>query len=319
MDGVELLADKNTKAWEFALRIQKYIKETKDSDVPLKEVSIKHFNNGEIDMHVPENMRRKEIYFIHDSTKSPQEWWIELLLLKDLLLNASAESITFVLPDLLYSRKDRKEKPHVPISARALSSSISANLKRIITMDLHADQIQSLYPANCPMDALKSFPEVVKYIERNPLCALNNLVIVSPDAGGVNRAKSFAQKLGVKNPIAFIYKRRDKPGEIAEMRLVGEVRDLNVLIIDDIIDSGGTLCEAANLLKQNGAKEVYCYGTHGIFSKGTSLLSQCFSRIMTSNTHCQENSSIEVIDMSSVFAEAIYRAQKGLSISKLFE
>ncbi len=319
MDGVELLADRNSRAWDFALRIQKYIRETKDADVPLKEVSIKHFNNGEIDMHVPENVRRKEIYFIHDSSKNPQEWWIELLLLKDLLLNASAESVSFVLPDLLYSRKDRKEKPHVPISARALSNSISTNLKRIITMDLHADQIQSLYPANCPMDTLHSFPEVIKYIEKNPLCDLNNLVIVSPDAGGVNRAKSFAQKIGIKNPIAFIYKRRDKPGEIAEMRLIGEVKDMNVLIIDDIIDSGGTLCEAANLLRQNGAREVYCYGTHGIFSKGTSLLSANFQRIMTSNTHYQENNSIEVIDMSSVFAEAIYRAQKGLSISKLFE
>jgi ribose-phosphate pyrophosphokinase len=114
MNDVELLADKNSRAWDFALKIQKYIKETKDLDVPLKEISIKHFNNGEIDMHVPENVRRKDIYFIHDSTKNPQEWWIELLLLKDLLLNASVESVTFILPDLLYSRKDRKETTLIP-------------------------------------------------------------------------------------------------------------------------------------------------------------------------------------------------------------
>jgi len=319
MKEFELLADKNSKAWDFALKIQKYIKEKKEIDVPLKELSIKHFNNGEIDLHVPENVRRKEVYFIHDSTKNPQEWLVELLLLKDLLLNASAESVTFVLPDLLYSRKDRKEKPHVPISARALAQSISPGLKRLITMDLHSDQIQGFYPAICPVDNLHSFSEVVRYIEKNPLCDLKELTIVSPDAGGVNRAKAFAQKLGIKHPIAFIYKRRDVPGEIAEMRLVGEVKDLNVLIVDDIIDSGGTLCEAANLLKQNGAKEVYCYGTHGIFSKGITPSFNIFKRIMTSNTHYFEGDGIGVIDMSSIFAEAIYRAQEGLSISKLFE
>lgn len=319
MKGVELLADKDSKAWDFALKIQKYIKEKKELDVPLKEVSIKHFNNGEIDMHVPENVRRKEVYFIHDSTKKPQDWWVELLLLRDLLLNASAESVTFVLPDLLYSRKDRKEKPHVPISARALAQSISPGLKRLITMDLHSDQIQGFYPANCPMDNLHSFSEVVRYIEKNPLCDLKELTIVSPDAGGVNRAKAFAQKLGIKHPIAFIYKRRDVPGEIAEMRLVGEVKDLNVLIVDDIIDSGGTLSEAANLLKKNGAKEIYCYGTHGIFSKGISSSFNCFKRIMTSNTHYSGENGVEVIDMSPIFAEAIYRAQEGLSISELFE
>jgi len=322
MEGVILLADPKSNCWNFAVKIKDYIKNQKGADVPLEEVSITHFNNGEIDMYVPKNVRRKEVYFIHDSAKNPRDWWTELLLLKDLLLNASAESVTFVLPDLLFSRKDKKEKPHVPISARALATSISSGLRRIITMDLHADQIQGFYPANCPVDNLHSFPEVVRYIEKHPISDSNNLIIVSPDAGGVNRARAFAQKLGIQHPIAFIYKRRDKPGEVAEMNLVGDVKNSEVLIVDDIIDSGGTLCNAAKLLRENGALKVHCYGTHGIFSKGTPVLCNSFDRVMVSNTHYRENldlSGVEIIDVSPVFAEAIYRAQNGLSISSLFE
>lgn len=319
MKEVELLADKDSNAWDFAVKIQDYIRTEKNSEVPLKEISIKHFRNNEIDMHVPENVRRKDIYFIHDSSKNPQEWWVELLLLKDLLLSASAESINIVLPDLLYSRKDRKEKPHVPISARALAQTISPGLKRIITMDLHADQIQGFYPQSCPVDNLHSFPEIVRYLEKNPISELEKLTIVSPDAGGVNRVRSFARRMGINHPISFIYKQREKAGEIKDMQLVGNVEGLNVLIVDDIIDSGGTQCEAAKLLKQHGANDLFCYGTHGIFTMGTDALESHFKKIMTSNTHYQKFSSVEVIDIAPIFAEAIYRAQKGLSISGLFE
>jgi len=315
MDRVILLADPKSNAWQFAKKVEERTK------VPLEEVSVKYFNNGEIDMHVPKNMRRKDVYFIHDATKNPQDWWVELLLLKDLLLSASAESVTLCLPNMLYSRKDRKEKPHVPISARALANSISPGSKRIITMDLHSDQIQGFYPPTCPFDNLHSFPEVVRYLTSHNPPDLENLTIVSPDGGGVNRARAFAQKLKVKNPIAFIYKRRDKPGSIEEMLLVGDVKNSDILIVDDIIDSGGTLIKAAGLLKRYGARDIYCYGTHGFFTKGTEELCDIFDRVMMSNTHCRngELEGVEIIDVSKVFAEAIYRAQKGISISELFE
>jgi ribose-phosphate pyrophosphokinase len=324
MNGVILLGDKNSKSWEFAERIQNHLKKISDYDIPLREVTINHFRNGEIDMHVPENVRKKEVYFIHDSNKDPQEWWVELLLLKDLLLSASAESVSFVLPNLLYSRKDRKEKPHVPISARALARTISSGIKRIITMDMHAAQIQGFYNEDVPIDNLYSFPEVVQYLIKNPICDLNDLVILSPDAGGVSRARSFVQRIGVRNPLAMMYKVRSTKGvgntqELEEMKLVGDVKDKHVLIVDDIIDSGGTLCEASKLVKEYGAKKVSCYGTHGIFTKGTSELASNFENIMTSNTYFNEDSNLKIIDMSSAFAEAIYRAQKGISISKLFE
>ncbi len=320
MEKVILLADRDSNSWEFAEKIQKYIEEKRDMQIPLEEVCIKHFRNCEIDMHVPGNTRQKDVYFIHDSTKNPQEWLVQLLLLKDLLLSASANTVSFVLPNILYNRKDRKDKPHVPISARALANSISPGLKRIITMDLHAPQIQGFYPANVPIDNLYSSPSLVSHLkEKDDSLKLEEIVIVSPDAGGTDRARYFAIRLGSKNPLAVIDKRRLIAGEIEEMRLIGDVNGRDTLIIDDIIDSGGTACKGGQLLKKEGAKNVSIYATHGIFTSGTQELSKIFHRIMTSNTHYQKEKNVEVIDISPVFAEAIYRAQEGLPISKLFD
>jgi ribose-phosphate pyrophosphokinase len=320
MKEVVLLADKNSEAWDFSTKIQKYIQDKKEILIPLEEVSIQHFRNNEIDMHVPKNVRKKDVYFVQDSIKDPQEWWVELLLVKDLLLSASAESISFVLPNMLYSRKDRKEKPHVPISARALARSISHGLKRIITMDLHVSQIQGFYPENIPLDNLYSFPDVVHYLKENkPIENLEELVIVSPDAGGVDRAGAFAQRLNSQYPIAIIDKRRLNTGEISKTRLVGNVYKKDILIVDDIIDSGESLCKAAEVLKKNNANRLFCYGTHGIFTMGTQNLFNHFEKVMISNTYQQETDGINVIDVSPTFAEAIYRAQEGFSISKLFK
>jgi len=322
MKKVVLLADKNSRAWDFALKIKNYIFHHWEEIIPLYELQIEHFRNGEIKMYVPENLRKKEVYFIHNSIKNPQEWLVEIILLKDLLLSASVESISFVFPDMMYSRQDRKDKPHVPISARAVANTICypSKPKRIITMDLHASQIQGMYPEDVPLDNLRSFPEIIRYLkETNLIPNLKELVVVSPDAGGVGRARAFAQKIGSKNPIAFIEKRRASPGEIAEMRLSGNVEGKNIIIVDDMIDSGGTLSKASKLLKEKGAQKMYCYGTHGLFTEGTTELCECFERVITSNTHYQQDENIDIIDVSALFAEAIYRAQKGLSISKLFE
>jgi len=328
MDDVVLLADKGSNAWEFAKKIQIYILEKKEILLPLQEVLITKFLNGEVGVHIPENMRGKDIYFIQDSTKNPQEWWVDLLLIKDLLLSSSASSLTLVLPNMLYSRQDRKDKPHVPISARALARSISSGVKRIITMDLHAGQIQGFYPETVPVDNLYSFPEVVRFLRKFHLHDLDNLVVVAPDAGAAPRTKAFlkhlerAQEESVDKQsysFAILSKERPKAGEVGSMHLIGEVEGKNIIIVDDIIDTGGTLCKAAEVLKQNGAKNMMCYGTHGIFTKGTADLCGCYNSVMASNTHHQENNSIEVIDVTPLFAEAIYRAQRGLSISKLFE
>lgn len=328
MNGVVLLADKNSRAWAFAQNIQQYLLSVKEVNVPLNDVVVSPFRNGEISVHIPENMRKKHVYYIHDSTKNPQQWWVELLLVKDLLLSSSAESVTFVLPNMLYSRQDRKDRPHVPISARALARTISPGLKRIITMDLHAGQVQGFYPEHVPVDNLYSFPEVVRYLTKHYAAELQNLVVVAPDAGAAPRTKAFLKHLEkaqkeslVKNTYSFalLSKERSKPGEVGSMQLIGEVKDKNVLIVDDIIDSGGTLCKASETLKLNGATKIMCYGTHGIFTKGTEELSLAFSVIMTSNTHAHENPNVHVVDVTPLFAEALYRAHEGLSISKLFE
>jgi ribose-phosphate pyrophosphokinase len=328
MEGAIILADKHSHAWGFAEKIQTYIHQTKEVLIPLAEVVVTHFRNGEILPEIPENVRSKDVFFIHDSSQNPQNWWVELLLIKDLLLSASAKSVTFVLPNMLYSRQDRKDKPHVPISARALAKSICSDLKRIITMDLHAGQVQGFYPENVPVDNLYSFPEVVRYLRLHHYEDLNNLAIVSPDAGAAGRTKGFlkhlekAQKDSMvkqKYSFALLSKERSVRGEIGSAQLIGDVEGKNVLIPDDIIDSGNTLCKAAEVLKSHGAKKIFCYGTHGIFTKGTQELCQCYDSVMTSNTHHQEDTKLELIDMSPLFAEAIYRAQVGLSISKLFE
>lgn len=328
MDNVVILADKNSKAWEFAKKIQTYILETKETALPLCEVVITKFRNGEIGIHIPENMRKKDVYFIHDPTIDPQDWWVQLILIKDSLLSASAESVTFVLPNMLYSRQDRKDRPHVPISARALARSISPSLRRIITMDLHAGQLQGFYPEDVPVDNLYSFPEVVRYLRKHHLLDLDNLCVVSPDAGAAGRTKAFLKNLeqakaesyiNQEYSFALLSKERSAPGEVGSMQLIGNVEGKNCLIVDDIIDSGGTLCKAASVLKKNGAKKIMCYGTHGIFTKGTEDLCNCYNHVLTSNTHHQEENGVDVVDVTPLFAEAIYRSQKGLSISKLFE
>ncbi len=328
MEEFVLLADLNSNAKGFAEKIQNYIKTKREMDVPLYELNVSKFRNGELGLHIDENLRKKQIYFIHDSTKDPQQWWVEILLLKDLVLSSSAESFTLVLPNMPYSRQDRKDRPHVPISARALADTISPGLERIITMDLHADQIQGFYPQNVPLDNLYSFPEAVRYLRKHHRDYLKNLVVVSPDAGSAKRAKKFIEALNKANEddsekeiydFAIIDKERQKAGEVSQMQLVGNVKGKNCLMPDDMFDSGGTSCGAAKTLKAEGAEKLIAYGTHGIFTKGTDELRKNFDVIMTSNTHCIERPGIEVVDVSSLFAEAIYRAHFGLSISKLFK
>ena len=320
-----LLADPKTDAFAFAEKIQGYLKERRDVEVPLLELEVSKFRNGELGMHVPENLRQKKVYFIQSPSKDPQQWWVELMLACDLIPNASAKSLSLVLPNMLYSRQDRKDQHHVPISARTVARTISHGTKRIITMDLHAGQIQGFYPNTLPVDNLYSFPELVRHLSQNYLSELESLAIVSPDAGGTKRARALLSKLErleeceTKFSFALIDKSRSGPGEIERMDLVGDVEGKNVLIVDDMYDSCGTMCSAGELIKEKGAEKLFCYATHGIFTKGTKRLKKTFDRVITSNTHYRDSNDVEVIDVSGMFAEAIYRATKGLSISKLFK
>ncbi len=323
MKNIVLLTDKNSLAWDFSKKIQAYLEINLGMNVEIAELAVKQFRNHELNISGVSNLRGKDIYYIADSSKNPNDWWAELLLVKDLVLNASVNSLSFVLPDMYYSRQDRKGEPRVPISARAVANSISPGIKRIITMDLHAAQIQGFYPANVPVDNLYSFPELARYLIKNHSEELKNLLILSPDAGGVERVKSFLKRIGRLTPenvydLGFMIKDRPKAGEVGTMRYVGsDYQGKNVLIVDDIIDSGNTLCKSAEILKQGGANKIYCYATHGLFTKGTEELTCLFDKVFTSNTHYQKE-DVNVIDISPIFAEAIYRAQTNQSVSELF-
>jgi len=327
MAGVILLADPKSNAWEFSKKIQEYIinKHYGNSHVvefPLYELEVKYFRNNEFLVHAQENVRRKEVYFISDCSLDPSKWLTQLLMVKDMLLSASAERVNFVLPNLLWGRQDRKHMPHVPISSRALANALSPGLSRIITMDMHASQVQGFYPSNLPVDNLHSFPDAVNHLILFHSIDIKNLVLVSPDSGGVTRTRAFANQLtkktGENYSLAIINKFRSKDGEIEVMELAGNVEGKNVLMIDDIIDSGGTLCEAANLLRKKGAKKVIGYGTHGLFTEGYDKILQFIDIVIVSNTIPTNDSRVEVVKVNDLFAEAIYRDYKGLSISELF-
>lgn len=329
MKNVILLADPKTHAWEFAKKVKGHISNM-GTAIALTKLNVKKFRNGELLPSVEENIRKKDVYYIQSTNKSPNDWWAEILLTKDMALSSSVNSLGLVLPNMCYSRQDRKHKSRVPISTRAVANSISKGLKRIITMDLHAPQIQSAYPSELPFDNLYSFPEAVKHLRKNYADDLEGLAIVSPDGGGVSRVKDFYRRMikadedeGITRnySMANILKLRDSNGEIIDMQLIGDVNERNILIVDDMYDSCGTTIECGKLLREKGAKKMLTYATHGLFTKGTKDVTDFFDSVLTSNTHYSKSktNSVDVIDMSPLFAEAIYRAQKGLSISKLFD
>lgn len=333
MENVILLAEPETPAWIFGEKIQKYLNEKYHlKEFTLSPIEITKFRNNEFLPHVPENVRRKDVYYIQSTNKDPCKWWVELELMQDLLLSASVNGLSYVLPNMDWPRQDRKDRSRVPISARALAKALTSNkTDRVITMDMHSPQIQGFFPASIPIDNLYSFPTVVDYIRKNHLSDLEDLVIVSPDAGGVQRGMSFFKRMIDANKndsikynynFAFTHKLRSKPGEIGNMWFVGDVQDKNALIVDDILDSGNTLIECGNKLKENGVKKVMVYSTHGLFTEGIERIIKNFDLVMASNTHDMPKEAynkVEVIDMTQTFAEAIYRAQKGISISEMFD
>lgn len=323
MKKLVLIADRKSNAWDFAKKIKDYLSQEKKTNVPLEEIEIGRFDNGEIDMHVPKNLREREIYFIHDSTQSPQDWLTELFLANDLFLLASASEVNYVLPDIRYNRQDRKHKPRVPVSSTILPNFLKRywpKVKRVFTMDLHSQQLVGYYDP-IPIEALPSSPMVVKYLrEKSGILNLEEMVIVAADKGDATRAEDLSNLLHSKNPPAYIYKQRDViTRKVIKMDLVGNVDKMRVFVPDDIIDKGNTLCRARELLHDKGAKEINCYATHGWFTKGTDIITSCFDRTMVSNTHNKDyGDKVEVIDMSPRFAEAIYRAQTGESVSELY-
>lgn len=315
-----ILADPKGNSFDFAKEIY-----SKLSNNPKKkrvysfgEVEITKFNDEEIFAKVNESVRKKTCFFIHDSSMNPQDWLVSLALVNDALKRSDAAKVDNVLPYMKYGRQDRMAEPRTPISARIVADIIQSKAYRVITTDLHNPATQGYY--DIPFDNLKSYPVIIKHLKGNYSEFLKNAVVVSPDLGGAVRAKSYAGRLGLE--VVLTDKERKKAGVVEEMTIIGDVKDKNAIIVDDMVDTAGTLCRSAEILKQKGARQIYACATHGIFSKDAKekINNSCLEKVIVTDSIPQKNNGkIEVMTLIDLFAEAIYRISHGESINELYK
>jgi len=291
-------------------------------DAPLSNVDIETFADGELFVRIDENMRGQDVFIIQSTSKPANDNLMELLICMDALTRASARRITAVIPYFGYARQDRKTGGRTPITAKLVANLIAgAGAHRVLTLDLHAGQIQGFF--DIPTDNLFATPVIEDDIRK--AYDTRDLMVVSPDVGGVVRARALASRIGAD--IAIVDKRRPKPGEAEVMNIIGEVEGRRCIIFDDIIDSGGTLCNAAKALKDRGATEVSAYITHGVLSGkaveriGASALSEL---VVTDSIDCTEKlnggaTNIRALSVAPLLAEAIRRIANDESVSKLFD
>jgi ribose-phosphate pyrophosphokinase len=287
--------------------------------VPLGGGKVKRFSDGEIQIEIDENVRSKDIFVVQSTCSPVNDNLIELLLLIDAFKRASATKITAVIPYYGYSRQDKKVAPRVPISAKLVADLITtAGATRIITMDLHAGQIQGFF--NIPVDNLFAAPVIIDYIRKK---FNNDLVIVSPDAGGVERARAFAKRLNAQ--LAIVDKRRDAPNKAKAMAVIGDVKGKKVVILDDMVDTAGTLTEAAQAIMNSGAKEVHASCAHPVLSgpavqriEDSELKSLVVTDTIPLKGDALRSEKIKVLSISMLVGEAIIRSHKGDSVTSLF-
>ncbi|MBC8198059.1 MAG: ribose-phosphate pyrophosphokinase [Candidatus Marinimicrobia bacterium] len=288
--------------------------------IPLGDVNIHDFSDGEIHVAFEENIRNEDVYIIQ-STNPPAENFLELLLMLDAARRASAKNVIAVIPYFGYGRQDRKDRPRVPISARLMLDMIeAAGVSRIICMDLHTAQIQGF--ANVPFDHLYSriaLFDRLKSLQLNE----NNGVVLAPDVGSAKMSQAYAKSLGVG--FALIDKRRPKANKAEVVNLVGDLRDKHVMIIDDMIDTAGTICNAAHSAMENGAIDVTCVATHPILSgPAVKRLSEApINKVIVCDTLVisdeKKFDKLEIISVAKVFGESIGRIDSGHSLSSMFQ
>jgi ribose-phosphate pyrophosphokinase len=288
--------------------------------VPLGQALVTHFSDGEIRVELGENVRGRDVFLIQSTCPPASQNLMELLVMMDAVKRASARRITAVIPYFGFARQDRKVAPRVPITAKLVADLLSvAGADRILTLDLHVGQIQGFF--NIPVDNLYASPIMIPYIREN---FRDDLAIVSPDAGGVARARAYAKRLDAS--LGLIDKRRDAPGKAKAMHLIGEVLGKEVVIMDDIIDTGGTLKEAAKAIVQRGARSVYACCTHAVLSgpAAQNLAESPMSKLVVTDTiplgdKAAQCPKIVVLSVADLFARAIENIHKEDSISSLFE
>ena len=288
-------------------------------DMALGAADIRNFADGEIRIHVEENVRGTDV-FVVQSTQTPADNLLELLLMIDALKRASAERVTAVIPYYGSARQDRKDEPRVPVSAKLIANLLTrSGADRILAMELHADQIQAFF--DIPVDHLYSTPVFIDHI---PEQRRGNLVIVAPDTGRANRARGFAKRLGQDIPIAIVDKRRPEPNRAEVATVVGEVAGRHAIIFDDMIDTGGTLIAAARELADKGAVSVSALATHGVLSDPAveRIARSALTEVTITDTidlpPARRHEKIKVLTVSPLLAEAILRIHRGESVSSLF-
>jgi ribose-phosphate pyrophosphokinase len=289
---------------------------SKKLGVELSAAKIGHFSDGEIQVKIIDNVRGADCYILQPTCSPVNENIMELLIVADALKRASAKRITAVMPYYGYARQDRKAEPRVPITSKLIANLITASgINRILTMDLHAGQIQGFF--DIPVDHLYGTPVLLKYFEE---LKLNNPIVVSPDAGGVERARAFAKHLNAD--LAIVDKRRPRPNEAAIMNIIGDVNGRNAIILDDMVDTAGTLTKVAEAIKNAGAITVYAASSHGVLSGEAleKIKNSCLQEVVITDSipHSGENKKIKVLSIASLLAEAIMRISNDESISALF-
>lgn len=320
MEEIVLIADSKGKGFGFAKGIYEYLSQKKDFSVSLVDIEKTSFKDGEFKVRIKENMRRKKCFLIHDSNEEPCLWLSELAFLLEAMTFSSPEEINVILPYTRFARQDRKEESRVSVNAKLVADLVSLYATRGMTVDLHAPGIQEYF--SIPFDNLYSFPALIAYLQKNHPEFLQDLVIVSPDLGGGKRAESLVKRLekqGIKAEVALGHKRRERENVVSSVFIIGDVAGKNCLIVDDIIDTGGTLIKTAEVLKEKGAKKIYAYGTHGLFTDGIEKFSG-FDRVLVSDTlKVDARENFEVVSLVNLFGEAIYRTVIGESLSVLFD
>ncbi len=293
---------------------------SKQLKLKLVNTNIKRFSDGEIYIEINENIRGNSVFVIQSTSNPANDNLMELLLCIDALRRSSAKNITAVIPYYGYARQDRKVVPRTSISAKVVANLITnAGASRVVTVDLHAGQIQGFF--DMPVDNLFTTPLFARYIKKK----LKNkkLICVSPDVGGVQRTRGLATK--IKADLAIIDKRRPRPGKSKVMNIIGNVKGKTCIIVDDIIDSGGTIINAVDALKKNGATEVYVFITHAVLSgdaankiKKSKIKKLVITDSIDNSHKIKNNNKIEVLSISSLMAEAIKRISNSTSVSDLF-
>jgi ribose-phosphate pyrophosphokinase len=290
--------------------------------LPFTKAVVRRFADMEVFVEVQENVRGEDMFVIQSTSFPANDNLMELLIVIDALRRASAKRITAVIPYFGYARQDRKVGPRTPISAKLVANLITgAGANRVLTVDLHAGQIQGFF--DIPTDNLFAMPVMVKDIE-DYLGTGDHLMVVSPDVGGVVRARALAKRLGTD--LAIVDKRRERAGESEVMNIIGDVKGRSCILIDDIVDSGGTICNAADALLKNGAKDVCAYATHGVLSGGavariqsSKLKSMVITDTIAATEEVRKCPNIRRISIAPLIAEAMRRINSEASVSSLFD